>query len=122
MRRFTITVGIGALLVAGVAAGVVATSMAGASGEFAKATLRDSNNVNVGWVSFEQGDERTEVRVHLTAAPGIDAFHGFHIHANNNAANGSGCVADSDRPDSDRIFICLELTALALDQELSPPR
>jgi len=94
MRKSMITAGIGALLVAAVAAGVVATSMAGASGYFAKATLLDSNKTNVGWASFKQVDEHTEVRVHLTAAPGIDAFHGFHIHANNNAANGSGCVAD----------------------------
>jgi Cu-Zn family superoxide dismutase len=56
--------------------------------------LLDANSINIGWVSFKQADEHTEVRVHLTAAPGIEAFHGFHIHANNNAANGTGCVAD----------------------------
>ena len=30
----------------------------------------------------------------LTGAPGLDAFHGFHIHANDVLANGEGCVAD----------------------------
>ena len=99
MRKSMITIGIGALLVAGVVgAGVVATSTAGASSYFAKATLLDASSVNVGWVSFKQADEHTEVRVHLTAAPGIDAFHGFHIHANNNPANGTGCVADPALP------------------------
>jgi superoxide dismutase, Cu-Zn family len=90
MRRSMITVGAGVLLVAGVAA----VSMADASGYFAKATLLDANSTNIGWVSFKNEDAHTEIRVHLTEAPGIDAFHGFHIHANNNAANGNGCVAD----------------------------
>ena len=31
--------------------------------------------------------------MHLDHAPGVvDAFHGFHIHANNDPANGEGCV------------------------------
>jgi Cu-Zn family superoxide dismutase len=29
-----------------------------------------------------------------------NAFHGFHVHANNNRANGRGCVADPDQPAS----------------------
>ena len=36
----------------------------------------------------------------LDGAPGLDAFHGFHIHANDDdtatPGNGTGCVATSD--------------------------
>ncbi len=31
-------------------------------------------------------------------ASGLDAFHGFHIHANSDPANGEGCVADPAEP------------------------
>jgi superoxide dismutase, Cu-Zn family len=30
----------------------------------------------------------------------VNAFHGFHVHANDNPANGRGCVADPSDPSS----------------------
>jgi Cu-Zn family superoxide dismutase len=52
-------------------------------------------------VSFEGDDGATSVRLKLQAVPAgaaTNAFHGFHLHANNDAANGSGCVADPTAP------------------------
>jgi len=85
------------------AAGVwaVSASGAGASGWKAEATLRDAWGNKLGTVSFEGEETQTAVRLKLkstgdvpAALAATDAFHGFHIHANDNAANGSGCVAD----------------------------
>jgi Cu-Zn family superoxide dismutase len=79
---------------AGLTAGSVVASSAGAHERSAKATLATADGTVIGDVRFESADGRTEVRVHLAGTPGIDAFHGFHIHANDVAANGAGCVAD----------------------------
>ena len=81
------------------AAGVWAVSAggAGASGWEAEAVLRDAWGTRLGTVSFEGDEGHTSVRLKLAQVPGItalDAFHGFHIHANADAANGSGCIAD----------------------------
>jgi superoxide dismutase, Cu-Zn family len=58
-----------------------------------KATLLDVNGVKVGRVKFSSDEHHTYVKVRLSGAPGADAFHGFHIHANNDPANGEGCAA-----------------------------
>jgi Cu-Zn family superoxide dismutase len=65
--------------------------------ERAAATLRLADGRTVGTVSF-LGDPWTVTEVRVTVrmprqAPAA-GWHGFHIHANNDPANGSGCVAD----------------------------
>jgi Cu-Zn family superoxide dismutase len=83
-----------AILAAGVTIAAVAiTSNAGAQKGEARATLYSTSGAKVGKVTFDIGDHHTDVRVTLAGVPGIDAFHGFHIHANNDPANGVGCVA-----------------------------
>jgi superoxide dismutase, Cu-Zn family len=79
---------------AGLIAGAFVASNAGAHERSAKATLATADGSVVGDVRFESEGGRTEVRVQLTATPGLDAFHGFHVHANDVAANGAGCIAD----------------------------
>jgi Cu-Zn family superoxide dismutase len=77
-----------------VVAGFVTTAAADAHDRSTKATLATADGVKIGTVNFKTDDGHTEVRVRLSGAPGLDAFHGFHIHANNVAANGDGCIAD----------------------------
>jgi superoxide dismutase, Cu-Zn family len=74
--------------------GLVTATTAEAHPRSAKASLATAAGIRLGTVEFRTDDGHTEVRVHLTTAPGLDAFHGFHIHANDIAANGNGCVAD----------------------------
>ena len=93
--------------VIGIAAAITITSVgvglqvrsASANTPVARARLTLADGTKIGSVRFwdDEGDGRTVVRVVIAvpagkAAPG--AFHGFHIHANNDPANGSGCVAD----------------------------
>ena len=64
------------------------------------ANLRDPEGRLVGTVKFRIGRDAMHVDAKLQRNPyvGVDAFHGFHVHANDNPANGRGCVADpSDR-------------------------
>lgn len=84
-------IGYAAVLV--VVGGVVMASTAGAHTRSAKATLRDASGQGIGQVKFVDARGHTEVRVDIRSgsAVGADAFHGFHIHANADAA---GCVAD----------------------------
>jgi Cu-Zn family superoxide dismutase len=60
------------------------------------AVLRDPGGVAVGVVSFAATKTGTRVTAALQrnqyVTPG--EFHGFHIHANDNPANGTGCAAD----------------------------
>jgi Cu-Zn family superoxide dismutase len=79
---------------AGLITGTVVASTAGAHERSARAMLATADTTVIGDVRFASADGRTEVRVHLEGTPGLDAFHGFHIHANDVAANGEGCVAD----------------------------
>jgi superoxide dismutase, Cu-Zn family len=68
------------------------STTAGADDYGMKATLLDVNGAKVGRVKFSSDAHHSYVKVRLTGAPGADAFHGFHIHANNDPANGEGCV------------------------------
>jgi Cu-Zn family superoxide dismutase len=63
------------------------------------AVMKNAAGATVARVLFARvSDERALVTVTLTF-PGIRAgFHGFHIHANDNPANGDGCVADPAQP------------------------
>lgn len=81
---------------------VPSTAIAGQS-EQAAATLRLADGRVVGTVSF-WGVPRnvTEVRVNVRMPRRAPAtgFHGLHVHANNDPANGSGCLADPAQPTS----------------------
>jgi superoxide dismutase, Cu-Zn family len=63
------------------------------------ATMRNAAGATVAKVLLAQvSSTRALVTVNVTF-PGIRAgFHGLHIHANDNAANGVGCVADPTQP------------------------
>lgn len=75
-------------------AAVAVASSANAHDRSTKAWLATADRTRIGTVSFTPVSHGTEVKVRLSGAPGIDAFHGFHIHANDLAAFGEGCVAD----------------------------
>ena len=77
-----------------VVVGIIAANTADAHNESAKTTLATANGVTIGSVEFKTKHHHTDVRVRLVGAPGLDAFHGFHIHANDVATNGDGCIAD----------------------------
>jgi superoxide dismutase, Cu-Zn family len=59
------------------------------------AVLRDQNRVAVATVVFTPTRGGTVVAVAARATAGI---HGFHVHANNDPANGVGCIADPTQP------------------------
>ena len=89
--------------VLGVAAlGLLSIGLGGVSAADAgtRATLRDPAGAGVGTVSFANNRGATEVRVELRADPAkvaTHAYHGMHIHANGDYANGDGCVADATK-------------------------
>ena len=92
MNKKLLSAACGVVLVAG----IVTANSAGAQNRTAKASLATAAGVQIGTVEFRIDRGGTEVRVRLTDAPGTDAFHGFHIHANDvvTATNGEGCIAD----------------------------
>jgi superoxide dismutase, Cu-Zn family len=63
------------------------------------ATMKNAAGATVAKVALARvSSTRALVTVSVTF-PGIRAgFHGLHIHANDNAANGVGCVADPAQP------------------------
>ncbi|MCU1504118.1 MAG: hypothetical protein JWM12_3472, partial [Ilumatobacteraceae bacterium] len=75
-------------------AGLVTATNADARARTARAELTLADGAGIGTVQFITTRGHTEVRVRLAGAPGLDAFHGFHIHANDVDANGAGCIAD----------------------------
>ncbi|MEP7114832.1 MAG: superoxide dismutase family protein [Ilumatobacteraceae bacterium] len=91
---------IGVATAAALAAGLVAATSATAHDRSTRASLATADGTEIGSVEFRSDDDHTEVRVELTGAPGLDAFHGFHIHANDVVANGVGCVADASATSS----------------------
>ena len=62
----------------------------------AKATLTTADGASAGTVGFSTVPGGTEVDVQVTAAKAVAAgrFHGIHVHANDDPANGEGCKAD----------------------------
>jgi len=81
---------------AATAVGVGVAAQADASGWNARATLRGADGSEIGQVTFEGNRRESEVRVKLEHLPPnwtTDAFHGFHIHANNTGTE-NGCIAD----------------------------
>ncbi len=93
-----------ALLIGGLAislttlgVGAAVASSHGGQGADAKATLRLANGTKIGMVRFNEENGLTRVRVSLhvpAGATAVRAFHGFHVHANDVATNGEGCIAD----------------------------
>jgi Cu-Zn family superoxide dismutase len=71
----------------------------GADDPWARAELRNASGERIGSVAFaDHGPNRhTYVAVTLEEGSGVaaSAFHGLHVHANDNPANGTGCVADA---------------------------
>ena len=65
-----------------------------------QARLRDADGRVIGTVRFEVDDHAMHVDATLRRNPYVtpDAFHGFHLHANADPANGQGCQADPDAP------------------------
>jgi superoxide dismutase, Cu-Zn family len=94
-----VAAGIAAAGCVAAAAAALEVGPAGAHQPFARARLALADGTPIGTVRFWDARESdaTVVDVRLAvpagaAAPG--AFHGFHIHANDDPANGSGCIAD----------------------------
>ena len=98
MMKAKLKIGVASVVVAAATAvGVGVAAQADASGWKARATLRVADGTEIGQVTFEGKRSETEVRVklhHLPANWSADAFHGFHIHANNAGAE-NGCLANS---------------------------
>lgn len=78
----------------------------------AVAQLKLADGSKIGTVEFDaDGDDGvTTVDVELDvpdeASPAA-AFHGLHVHANNDPANGEGCKADPDQP-ADTWFVAVD--------------
>jgi Cu-Zn family superoxide dismutase len=65
------------------------------------ATLRTADGTQIGWVRLRSRGGRTMVIAKLQLSNGMtamNAFHGFHIHANDKPGNGEGCLADPAQP------------------------
>ena len=83
-----------------VSAGVGLHARAASADEpIARARLALADGTKIGTVRFwdDEHDGATIVNVSLAVPPGATApgaFHGFHVHANDDPTNGSGCVAD----------------------------
>jgi superoxide dismutase, Cu-Zn family len=65
-------------------------------GADARAVLRNASGQPLGVVAFKQQPGFVVVTAAVRSlSPG---FHGFHVHANSDPANGSGCIADPAQP------------------------
>jgi Cu-Zn family superoxide dismutase len=68
-----------------------------------RATLALADGKVIGDVTFTGGTRTTTVTVSVQMPGGrtaLGAFHGLHIHANDDPSNGDGCVADAKKPPS----------------------
>lgn len=94
------------LALAGIAlalAGLTFTGRSAAWDYHAETVLLDPAGAEVGRATFTGWSDHTDVEVHLSSVPegaALNAFHGFHVHANSNPANGEGCIADPSQPAS----------------------
>jgi Cu-Zn family superoxide dismutase len=83
--------------------GVVMVRMARAreSAPAATATLRLADGRSIGKIDIYAVDRGTLLRATIrmpAGAPSTSGFHGFHIHANDDATNGNNCTADPKQP------------------------
>jgi Cu-Zn family superoxide dismutase len=80
-----------------VALGVVNVQTADANLRIARATLTTAQGNQIGSVMFVGAGRHTDVVVRLNSGGltdvEVDVFHAFHVHANDDPANGEGCVA-----------------------------
>lgn len=67
------------------------------SGESSSATINDAMGTKIGTITFKQVANGTRAEV-SAQVPGFTGIHGFHVHANDNPANGDGCIADPAQP------------------------
>jgi Cu-Zn family superoxide dismutase len=74
------------------------TAQQAVGGGSRQAILRDANGALVGRVRFLPTGHVTTVSVSARLTPAQDGIHGFHVHANDNPANGNGCIADPTQP------------------------
>lgn len=79
-----------------VAGGLAIGQSAQAGDAHFRAELRDARGQSVGTVKFRitRHDMRVDARLWPNRDVAAGQFHGFHVHANNDPANGVGCVAD----------------------------
>ena len=68
----------------------------GAKEAGARVSLATADGAQAGTVTFTPVAGGTEVEVKLSANKAVEAgrFHGIHVHANDDPANGEGCKAD----------------------------
>jgi Cu-Zn family superoxide dismutase len=92
------------LAVVVVVVGVVMVGMARAresTAPVATANLRLADGRSIGRVEFFDGHPGTVVRAAIrmpAGMPKVSGYHGFHVHANDDATNGNNCVADPKAP------------------------
>ena len=94
------TISLGAVAAIAITGGAVAVAGVAGAGPSARAMLRSADATTVGTISFNSHGSFTEVRVQLRLNPdtvATNAFHGLHIHANSDPANGAGCLADATK-------------------------
>ncbi len=104
MRRATMATAAVAVLTGAAGVWAVGAGGAGAGAWEAEAALHDAWGNRLGTVSFEGEDGHTAVRLKLksvgdvpAALAATNAYHGFHIHANN-TGDLNGCLADPNAP------------------------
>ena len=98
--RFTQAAALGVIALTSMLWGSAAEGTEGseALGGVAWAELHDATGASVGTVVFTAAGDSTAVVVTARLPAGTDGIHGFHVHANNNPANGDGCIADPAQP------------------------
>jgi Cu-Zn family superoxide dismutase len=75
------------------AGGVALAGGSGAGGVLARAQLHDGNGGAVGEVRFQEIGGVVVGEIDVVLPANSSHFHGFHLHANNDPANGEDCVA-----------------------------
>lgn len=77
---------------AGTIGAVTFAGASGARGVVAATDLRDATGQVIGEVSFRVRDDRVVGEIDVVLPAHSSRFHGFHLHANTDPANGEGCV------------------------------
>jgi Cu-Zn family superoxide dismutase len=75
------------------AGGLALSGTSQASSVVARATLTDGAGNEVGEVRFQANHGTVIGDIEVALPVGSSRFHGFHLHANGDPANGVGCVA-----------------------------
>ena len=82
-----------ATVIASVGALALHAETSGATNVVARATLQNQAGQTVGEVVFKKRGQEIIGQVEAVLPVADSEFRGFHIHANSDPANGSGCVA-----------------------------